>query len=70
MLIVYHFPQEAQTQSKGAMELAGEYLASKMYDLTDPYQLALTAYALQRAGHRTKDEAFSRLLGMRREGEC
>ena len=48
---------------------AAQYLALKIYDITDPYQMAITTFALQRVGHRSKDDAYARLKTMRRTGE-
>lgn len=48
---------------------AAEYLSTKMPFLADPYQLAITAYALHRANHRTKDEAYNRLKSKKRAGQ-
>ena len=51
-----------------AKTLASEWLSSKMREITDPFQMAITAYALQVTNHRDKDNAFARLTSMRRAG--
>lgn len=59
--------QEAKTARDSAKTLASEYLAGKYTRLTDPFQMAITAYALNLANHREKDNAFSKLKTMRLE---
>ncbi|KAK2166587.1 hypothetical protein LSH36_37g00032 [Paralvinella palmiformis] len=52
---------------RGAISGA-EYLSSKLRSITDSFQMALVAYALDKAGHVSKDEAFSLLQSMARRG--
>ena len=61
--------QEAKTRSDGAKTQASKYLAERMREITDPFQMSITAYALQRANHRDKDNAFARLRDMKRAGK-
>ena len=42
-------------------------MASKIHDIDDPYQMAITTFALQRAGHDARAEAYKRLKAMSRE---
>ena len=60
--------QNAKTGSDNAKGLAAQYLASKIPFITDPFQMAITTYALQKAGHRDKDNAYIRLKSMARKG--
>ncbi len=60
--------QDSKTKSENAKGLAAEYLASKLHLVTDPYQMAILTYALQRAGHRDRDVAFIKLRQMARRG--
>ncbi|ELT94762.1 hypothetical protein CAPTEDRAFT_205314 [Capitella teleta] len=46
-----------------------DYLAEKYLSINDPFQLAITAYALEVAKHRQKDNAYMRLRTFRRSGE-
>ena len=43
---------------------SSNYLASKLMNITDPFQMAITAYALQVAQHGDKELAYSLLKDM------
>ena len=66
--IPFPLHQEAKSAAATTVALAIEYLASKMELLSDPFQLAITAYALDQTGHPLKDQAFQRLKTMKRQG--
>jgi len=51
------------------MNLAADYLARNLDQLTDPFDVCTVTYALQLAHHRVKDEAFRKMMKMRRAGE-
>ena len=53
------------------LHLAAEYLSTKIYSIpeSNPYQMAITTYALHRAPHRTKAEAYERFKLMARKSE-
>jgi hypothetical protein len=61
--------QEAKILSNIARDNGAEYLSSKLPFITDPFQLAITAYALQLAKHKDRDEAFINLQRIHRRGE-
>ena len=60
--------QQAKTVADAARWKAVDFLGSKYSALTDPFQTAITAYALHVAGHREKENAFRRLETMKRQG--
>nr|UCK81481.1 macroglobulin-complement related protein-like 3 [Arenicola marina] len=60
---------EAKTLADQATEQAAAYLSTKIAAITDPFQMAITAYALQAAAHKTRDEAFNKLRNMNRSDE-
>ena len=60
--------KDSKTKSENAKGLAVQYLASKIPFITDPFQMAITTYALQKAGHKDKDNAYTRLQDMARRG--
>ncbi len=45
------------------------YLEDKLADMTDPYEVAITAYALELAGSALKDEACDKLMSLAIEDE-
>ncbi len=61
--------QEASTDAVTSKNLAADYLSSKIDDITDPFQMAITAYALQSASHKSRDDAFNKLRYMNRSGK-
>lgn len=60
---------DAKIQSDIARDKAARYLGSKVPFITDPFQMAITAYALQLAKHKDRDEAYIKLQSMRRRDE-
>ena len=48
--------------------MGSDYLAQKYLYIADPFQLAITAYALEVARHRQKDNAYVRLRSFNRTG--
>ena len=60
--------QDAKIESDIARDKAAQYLSSKVPYITDPFQMAITAYALQLAKHKDRDEAYIKLQSMRRRG--
>jgi hypothetical protein len=55
---------QAKQAADSARVRAADYLGSKVLQITDPFQMAITAYALQAAFHRDRDTAFNRLATM------
>ena len=53
-----------------AKQRAADYLGNLVPEITDPLQMAMTAYALNELKHKTKDDAYARLKSMKREGKC
>ena len=60
--------QTAKNRVDTAVLEAADYLSSKVILLTDPLQLAMTAYALHVANHRARDDAYLGLKRMARSG--
>lgn len=56
--------QDAKQQADAARVRAANYLGSKVMQITDPFQMAITTYALQVANHKDRDTAFNRLQPM------
>jgi hypothetical protein len=54
----------AKQAADSARKRAADYLGSKVLQITDPFQMAITAYALQAAFHKDRDTAFNRLRPM------
>lgn len=48
---------------------AVKYLESKLDEMTDPYEVAITAYALELANSPAKDEAYDKLMSLVKEDE-
>ena len=65
----YFHSQEASSAVASVNQQAAQYLATKVPHITDPYQMAIVAYALQAANHRSRDDAYNRLKAMRRSGQ-
>lgn len=68
--IIFFSWQDAKAKANSALKDGVEYLASKYTEITDPLQLAMTAYALEEARHREKDNAYLRLRTFNRTGQC
>ena len=60
--------QNAKLDANRAVIAGAEYLATKFRSVTDPFQMSLVAYALDKAGHISKEEAFKTLQSMARTG--
>jgi len=52
---------DAKQRSDAARIRAANYLASKIMQITDPFQMAITTYALQISNNKDRDTAFNRL---------
>ena len=50
------------------MERATNYLSGKVQEITNPFQMAITAYALQLAKHKDRDDGYNKLQSMARRG--
>ena len=61
-------PQDAKSMAITARQRGADYLASKYPLIADPYQLAITAYAMEVARHGDKDNAYIRLRTFNRSG--
>ena len=61
--------QEAQIQAITSMNLAADYLAKNLDQLTDPFDVCTVTYALHLAHHSVKDEAFRKMMKLKRVGE-
>jgi CD109 antigen len=48
---------------------AVRYLEGKLSEMTDPYEVAITTYALELAGSPEKDEAYDKLMSLAKEDE-
>lgn len=59
--------QDVKATAQHAVLQASEYLASKVSLITDPWQMAVVAYALHVAGHKGKDTAYEKLKTMKRD---
>jgi CD109 antigen len=46
-----------------------KYLEGKISEITDPYTMALTSYALELGGSAKKDEAYTKLMKLAKEDE-
>ena len=68
-LLISTFHQETKAHAEVAKQRGSEYLASKYMLISDPLQLAMTAYALDVANHREKDNAYYRLRTFNRTCE-
>jgi len=55
---------DAKQRADRARVAASNYLASKLTYITDPFQMAITAYALQVATHKDRDTAYNLLRDM------
>jgi len=53
--------QDAKQRADAAASRAANYLASKIMYVTDPFQIAILAFALQAAHHKERDTAYNRL---------
>ena len=61
--------QEARSLAIEYSMKACGYLSTKLADVTDPLQMAFMAYALDRCGHVSRSDAYSRLKLMNRTSE-
>jgi len=61
--------QSAKHSSSSAVLRASEYLASKLDQITDPFQMAITAYALQASRHSHRTTAYTLLKEMQRTSQ-
>ena len=53
-------------QTQEVLHLAAEYISSKIAYIADPYVMAIVAYALHKANHNSKDDAYYKLKRMNR----
>lgn len=51
-----------------AVDKACNYMAGKLASITDPFQMAIVAYALQVSNHEARSVAYELLKAMKREG--
>jgi len=56
--------QDAKQKADAAVDRAAQYLADKIMNVTDPFQMAILAYALQVSHHKDRDTAYSQLRPM------
>lgn len=61
--------QDAKTQADAAKNFAADYLASKLSLLTDPFQIAITGWALHVAQHNEKNNAYALLKSIQKESK-
>ena len=61
--------KSAKHSSFSAVFRASEYLASKLDQITDPFQMAITAYALQASRHSHRTTAYTLLKEMQRTSQ-
>ena len=60
--------QEAASETRRALDGAASYLTSHLSDLWEPFQICITAYALNLAGAGAAGEAFINVRAARRQG--
>lgn len=60
---------DAKQRCDRARTTAANYLANNLQFINDPFQMAITAYALQVAQHRKTDDAYILLKGLARYSE-
>ena len=53
--------QDAKQKADAARIRAANYLATRIMQITDPFQMAITTYALQISNNKDRDTAFNRL---------
>lgn len=60
--------QTAKQEANRAKIKAANYLSAQLKHISDPFQMAITAYALQVAGHKDSDTAYKLMNELQTKG--